>query len=77
MVTAHEQNHHISSAAGKDTALLYNIVQCYVYNVRSTIVHLSFRYMYIQYNSYLTVIGVHEMHDRMHPNYCQIMFVGS
>ena len=24
------------------------------------------------YNSYLTVIGVHEMHGRMHPNYCQI-----
>ena len=24
------------------------------------------------YNSYLTVIGVHEMHGRMHPNYYQI-----
>ena len=24
------------------------------------------------YNSYLTVIGVHEMHGRMHPNYCQM-----
>ena len=24
------------------------------------------------YNSYLPVIGVHEMHDRMHPNYWQI-----
>ena len=24
------------------------------------------------YNSYLTVFGVHEMHGRMHPNYCQI-----
>ena len=24
------------------------------------------------YNSYLTVIGVHEMHGQMHPNYCQI-----
>ena len=24
------------------------------------------------HNSYLTVIGVHEMHGRMHPNYCQI-----
>ena len=23
-------------------------------------------------NSYLAVIGVHEMHGRMHPNYCQI-----
>ena len=23
-------------------------------------------------NSYLIVIGVHEMHDQMHPNYCQI-----
>ena len=27
------------------------------------------------YNSYLTVIGVHEMHGRMHPNYCQIRAV--
>ena len=26
----------------------------------------------INYNSYLPVIGVHEMHGRMHPNYCQI-----
>ena len=26
----------------------------------------------LQYNSYLTVFGVHEMHGRMHPNYCQI-----
>ena len=26
----------------------------------------------IIHNSYLTVIGVHEMHGRMHPNYCQI-----
>ena len=24
------------------------------------------------HNSYLTVIGVHEMHGRMHPNYWQI-----
>ena len=24
------------------------------------------------YNSYLPVIGVHEMHGRMHPNYWQI-----
>ena len=24
------------------------------------------------HNSYLTVIGMHEMHGRMHPNYCQI-----
>ena len=24
------------------------------------------------YNSYLPVIGVHEMRGRMHPNYCQI-----
>ena len=24
------------------------------------------------HNSYLTVIGVHEMHGRIHPNYCQI-----
>ena len=24
------------------------------------------------HNSYLPVIGVHEMHGRMHPNYCQI-----
>ena len=23
-------------------------------------------------NSYLTVTGMHEMHGRMHPNYCQI-----
>ena len=23
-------------------------------------------------NSYLIVIGMHEMHGRMHPNYCQI-----
>ena len=23
-------------------------------------------------SSYLTVIGVHEMHGQMHPNYCQI-----
>ena len=23
------------------------------------------------HNSYLPVIGVHEMHGRMHPNYCQ------
>ena len=28
--------------------------------------------MYIAYNSYLPVIGVHEMHGRMHPNYWQI-----
>ena len=31
--------------------------------------------MYIHihvYNSYLLVIGVHEMHGRMHPNYWQI-----
>ena len=27
---------------------------------------------YAVYNSYLTVIGVHEMHGQMHPNYCQI-----
>ena len=27
--------------------------------------------MYV-YNSYLPVIGVHEMHGRMHPNYWQI-----
>ena len=26
----------------------------------------------MMYNSYLIVIGVHEMHGRMHPNYCQI-----
>ena len=24
------------------------------------------------HSSYLTVIEVHEMHGRMHPNYCQI-----
>ena len=24
------------------------------------------------YNSYLIVIGVHEMHGQIHPNYCQI-----
>ena len=24
------------------------------------------------HNSYLPVIGMHEMHGRMHPNYCQI-----
>ena len=24
------------------------------------------------YNSYLPIIGVHEMHGRMHPNYYQI-----
>ena len=24
------------------------------------------------HNSYLTVIGMHEMHGGMHPNYCQI-----
>ena len=30
------------------------------------------------YNSYLTVIGVHELYGWMHPNYCQItIFVGS
>ena len=28
--------------------------------------------MYTIHNSYLTVIGVHEMHGRMHPNYWQI-----
>ena len=35
-----------------------------------------YMYMYVIVNhvhsSYLTVIGVHEMHGRMHPNYCQI-----
>ena len=30
-----------------------------------------FLYLYT-YNSYLPVIGVHEMHSRMHPNYWQI-----
>ena len=30
------------------------------------------------HNSYLTVIGVHEMHSLMHPNCCQITdIVGS
>ena len=32
-------------------------------------------YMYVHpciHNSYLLVIGVHEMHGRMHPNYWQI-----
>ena len=28
--------------------------------------------MYTTNNSHLTVIGVHEMHGRMYPNYCQI-----
>ena len=28
--------------------------------------------MYYVHNSYLPVIGVHEMHGRMHPNYWQI-----
>ena len=28
--------------------------------------------MQYAHNSYLTVIGVHEMHGRMHPNHCQI-----
>ena len=27
------------------------------------------------HNSYLPVIGVHEMHDRMHPNYWQIIIL--
>ena len=28
--------------------------------------------VYIIHNSYLPIIGVHEMHGRMHPNYWQI-----
>ena len=28
------------------------------------------------HNSYLPVIGVHEMHGRMHPNYWQIPYSG-
>ena len=33
--------------------------------------HINMFTLYI-HNSYLTVIGVYEMHGRMHPNYCQI-----
>ena len=31
-----------------------------------------YMYMVHVHNSYLPVIGVHEMHGRMHPNYWQI-----
>ena len=36
--------------------------RCVEENCSSVLVH----------NSYLTVIGVHEMHSRMHPNFCKI-----
>ena len=37
-------------------------------------VHVTYTKFHIGYvhNSYLRVIGVHEMHGRMHPNYWQI-----
>ena len=42
-------------------------------NFKGEFVHVFLRtYVQCVHNSYLPVIGVHEMHGRMHPNYWQI-----
>ena len=46
---------------------MYIIIYVYMYIKLCVRVCIS-----ASYNSYLPVIGVHEMHGRMHPNYWQI-----
>ena len=45
-----------------------DILAIYPENVRCPTVIIKSVY----HNSYLIVIGVHEMHGQMHPNYCQM-----
>ena len=49
-------------------SILCTTLHPYMYIPRACTSHLHAR----THNSYLTVIGVHEMHGRMHPNYRQI-----
>ena len=34
--------------------------------------HICLAYNVRIYNTYMTLIGVHEMHDRVHPNQCHV-----
>ena len=58
--------------------LCYSIILANEFEMRATpyrtywLVHYIVHMHTNMYNSYLPVIGVHEVHGRMHPNYCQI-----